>query len=151
MKGINNLLLLIIGLISLSCTYNDVASEEVIIGEWVKIKYVEVFEDGTEDVWHYKCEFDPKAIVSPDRTVEFKHNCLLGTAENDDLEVVGNWEKLDNGTYQINYQVLNSDKSGSTDSIYFSGQNTMNLIYNTGYKYRGKYFTHVRFEYVRDE
>jgi Lipocalin-like domain len=165
MKKLNLLLTIFIGLTILSCSSdndNNNTEQDILIGIWKPVKFVEVFSNAGEVIYeHSSCYQQSRITFSSDNILNqqlFDENNSGDCFEdNSDNFISGTWEKISETQYNIQITFFNEDTQqneifeGEQDEIVFLNENTMRIVFNEGVDFNGDFLEYEYDEYIRVE
>ena len=164
MKKLNLLLGILIGLSILSCSSDNEnnINQDLLIGIWKPIKFVEVYQDASEVIYESSNCYQQSRISfnsnSSFNQLLFDKNTNGDCVEdNSDNFVSGTWEKISDNKYDIQITFFNENTqqnevfSGDHDEITFPDQNTMIIKFIDGNEINGDVLEYYYDEYLRVE
>lgn len=164
MKNLNLILVILIGLSILSCSSDDEnkISQDLIIGIWKPVKFVEVFRDAGEIVEESSSCYQ-QGRISFYSNGEYSHRFFVENSSRECIEnnsdnlVGGTWEKKEGYGYEIEPYYFNTQIQEyyylieELDQITFTNANSMRMIFFAGYEVNGDFLKYYYQEYSRVE
>ncbi len=164
MKKLNLLIGLLIGFTILSCSSDDEnnINQDILIGIWKPIKFVEIYQDAGE-VTNEASNCYQQSRISFSSNNSFnqqlveKNNSGDCVEDNSDNYISGTWEKISDNKYDIQITFFNEDTqqnevfNGDQDEITFPDQNTMTIKFIDGDEINGDVLEYYYDEYSRVE